>query len=182
MENFKSILFSIIILGVLSLGIYWAISTIQSGSEYDNSQEKYELIKKNENLEKEILELKSQISALESKVTEVKTVAEVKTPAIKTTETLVKTTTTLKHQDVINNLQKLIADNINLKEGSQGTRVGVVQTFLNIYNKTSNRVDNDYGATTKKDIMAFQKAEGLLSDGEAGPNTFRKMIDWLKKQ
>ncbi|KKT19097.1 MAG: hypothetical protein UW02_C0015G0001, partial [Candidatus Nomurabacteria bacterium GW2011_GWB1_43_7] len=43
------------------------------------------------------------------------------------------------------------------------------------------RVDNDYGAGTKTDVMNFQKAEGLSADGEAGPNTFLKMIDWLEE-
>ncbi|HBB54043.1 TPA: hypothetical protein DHS24_02780 [Candidatus Nomurabacteria bacterium] len=69
-----------------------------------------------------------------------------------------------------------------MKEKSQGTRVGTVQTFLNIYNNTSKLVDNDYGPGTKTDVMNFQKAEGITVDGEAGPGTFRKMIEWLKKQ
>ncbi|HYD90300.1 MAG TPA: peptidoglycan-binding domain-containing protein, partial [Flavobacterium sp.] len=83
---------------------------------------------------------------------------------------------------LINELQKLIDDNIFMKEKSSGTRVGTVQTFLNLYNNTSKRVDNDYGAGTKADVIKFQKAVGLTADGEAGPNTYRKMIEWLKKQ
>jgi peptidoglycan hydrolase-like protein with peptidoglycan-binding domain len=67
-----------------------------------------------------------------------------------------------------------------MKEKSQGTRVGTIQTFLNIYNNTSKKIDNDYGASTKADIIKFQKNEGLTADGGAGPSTFRKMIDWLK--
>lgn len=69
-----------------------------------------------------------------------------------------------------------------MKEKSQGTRVGTLQAFLNIYNNTSKKVDNDFGAGTKTDVINFQKAEKLLADGEAGPGTFQKMIDWLKKQ
>ncbi|PIZ53219.1 hypothetical protein COY25_03820 [Candidatus Uhrbacteria bacterium CG_4_10_14_0_2_um_filter_41_7] len=69
-----------------------------------------------------------------------------------------------------------------MKAKSSGTIVGVVQEFLNIYNKTSNRIDNDYGPGTQKAVTAFQKAQGITADGEAGPGTFRKMIDWLKKQ
>ena len=69
-----------------------------------------------------------------------------------------------------------------MKVGSKGTRVGTVQNFLNLYNKTSKRVDNDYGKTTKTDVIAFQKAVGLTQDGETGPTTYKKMIEWLKKQ
>ena len=69
-----------------------------------------------------------------------------------------------------------------MKLKSKGTRVGTVQEFLNIYNNTSKKVDNDYGAGTKTDVVNFQKKEGLTADGEAGPTTFVKMIDWLKKQ
>ncbi|MCE9548824.1 peptidoglycan-binding protein [Candidatus Nomurabacteria bacterium] len=69
-----------------------------------------------------------------------------------------------------------------MKEKSRGTRVGTVQTFLNIYNGTTKKVDNDYGAGTKADVIKFQKAVGLTADGEAGPSTFAKMIDWLETQ
>ncbi len=188
MENFKSIVISIIILGILACGIYWAISTIQSGGDYDNTQEKKELEQKNEELKTEIAQLKDEINELKSRAEIALEKEPATNPVVKNvvepakTTTPVKTTTTSKYQDLINNLQKLVNDNVTLKDGSQGTRVGVVQNFLNIYNKTSNRIDNDYGATTKKLVIAFQKAQGLTSDGEAGPGTFRKMIDWLKKQ
>ena len=69
-----------------------------------------------------------------------------------------------------------------MKEKSYGTRVGTIQTFLNIYNNTTKKVDNDYGAGTKTDVIKFQKAEKITADGEAGPSTFLKMIDWLKKR
>ncbi|PIR68691.1 hypothetical protein COU48_02755 [Candidatus Nomurabacteria bacterium CG10_big_fil_rev_8_21_14_0_10_03_31_7] len=69
-----------------------------------------------------------------------------------------------------------------MKLKSIGTRVGTVQNFLNVYNKTSNKIDNSYGASTQKAVASFQKTQGMTADGEAGPSTFSKMIDWLKKQ
>ncbi|MDE2031162.1 MAG: peptidoglycan-binding protein [Patescibacteria group bacterium] len=69
-----------------------------------------------------------------------------------------------------------------MKLKSTGSRVGTVQNFLNIYNNTSSKVDNDYGASTQKAVMAFQKDQGLSADGQAGSSTFAKMISWLKKQ
>ncbi|MDQ5953038.1 MAG: N-acetylmuramoyl-L-alanine amidase [Patescibacteria group bacterium] len=79
-------------------------------------------------------------------------------------------------------LQKLVNDNVLMKKGSRGTRVGTVQEFLNIYNGTDSKIDNDYGTTTENQIKVFQKAEGITADGEAGPGTYKKMIDWLNKQ
>ena len=87
-----------------------------------------------------------------------------------------------KYQTLIGELNKLISDNIFMKVGSRGTRVGTIQNFMNIYNKTSKKVDNDYGEGTKTDVANFQKAAGLPADGQAGPATYQKMIDWLKKQ
>lgn len=88
----------------------------------------------------------------------------------------------LKYPSLINEIQKLVDSNIYMKKGSRGTRVGTVQKFLNIYNGTSSKIDNDYGPGMETVIKKFQKDQGLTSDGEAGPNTFRKMVNWLKKE
>lgn len=83
--------------------------------------------------------------------------------------------------DLKNSLQKLIDDNVLMKKGSRGTRVGTVQEFLNIYNGTDSKIDNDYGATTENLVKDFQRKEGLTVDGQAGPGTYKKMIEWLDK-
>ena len=74
-----------------------------------------------------------------------------------------------------------IDDNINMKEGSRGTRVGTVQEFLNRYLDTETTVDNGYGPGTLSRVKTFQQAEGLSADGLAGPNTYQAMIDILLK-
>jgi peptidoglycan hydrolase-like protein with peptidoglycan-binding domain len=86
------------------------------------------------------------------------------------------------YSDLISRLQDLIDDVVLMKEGSRGTRVGTVQEFLNLYNDTTGGIDNDYGPGTKSKVAAFQKAEGLSADGQAGPNTYRAMIEWLNEQ
>lgn len=86
------------------------------------------------------------------------------------------------YSNLISKLEKLISDNVFMKKGSRGTRVGTVQEFLNIYNGTDSKIDNDYGATTESQIRNFQRSEGLTADGQAGPDTYRKMIEWLNKQ
>jgi peptidoglycan hydrolase-like protein with peptidoglycan-binding domain len=174
MENFKFILFSIIILTGMGLVGYWAVRTIEPGNTYMAKQKQIELEEKNQELQKEIEKLKSELLVLQPPVQE-KTIDET------ITETPIKTVPS-KYKSLIADLEKMVAENILMKEKSQGTRVGTLQTFLNIYNNTSKRVDNDFGAGTKTDVINFQKAEKLLADGEAGASTFQKMIDWLKKQ
>lgn len=178
MENFKFILFSILILALLGFAGYWAFSTIESGSTHVDTQKQKELEDKNEELEKEVADLKRQISLLELEKEEQEIVNNNVQEPVTTPTT--PTVTVSKYQSLINDLQKLVDDNIFLKSKSQGPAVGTVQKFLNIYNNTSNKIDNDYGPSTITAVKNFQKAQGLTSDGEAGVNTFKKMISWLK--
>jgi len=172
MDKLKFALLTIIVLALLGALGYWAITSLQSGSEYVKDEKIKQLEQENE-------DLKMQIAQLNDEINSPKPPAEDTTP----TETTVTTSpTNSKYQDLINKLQKLADDNVYFKEGSKGANVGTVQEFLNVYNNTSSRVDNDYGAGTAKLVSAFQKDSGLSADGQAGKNTFSKMIDWLKKQ
>ena len=182
-EDIKTTLFAILILGLLIFGGYWAFSNMESGSAHLYIQKIKILEEENNKLKEEVLALRGEISNLVSteepvviKEGEVEVITEEEKP-VEDNKNI-----NLKYQTMINELQKLVSDNIYMKKGSQGTRVGTIQKFLNIYNNTSNRVDNDYGASTETAIKNFQKAEGLISDGEAGVNTFKKMISWLEKQ
>ncbi len=85
------------------------------------------------------------------------------------------------HQALIAELQELVTDEIFMKVGSRGTRVGTVQNFLNVFNKTTGGIDNEFGPGTKNKIIAFQKAVKITADGEPGPATYQKMIDWLNE-
>lgn len=157
---------------------YWAFITIEPGDAHYYKEKQEELEQENKALAEEAAKLKSELSVLKSeqeKITE--PAPEPAKPAEKPTAA-----PAYKYQTLINELQKLITDNVFMKVGSRGTRVGTIQTFLNIYNKTNKKVDNDYGAGLKTDVANFQKAVGITADGETGPATYRKMIDWLKKQ
>lgn len=187
MENFKFILFSIFIIILIGLGGFWAFSTIESGSSHVDIQKQKELEDKNEELVKQVSELQRQISLLQSekdalleKEAEATVIDTQEPPVVGSTTETKPTTPVLKYQSLINDLQKLVDGNIFLKLKSQGPAVGTLQKVLNIYNNTSNKVDNDYGPSTVTAIKNFQKAQGLTSDGEAGPNTYKKMISWLK--
>src|SRR3989344_4300501 len=155
MKNFKSILFLVVVLVVIVILGYWAVVTIEPGSVSVERQKQEQLEQKNSELEEE---------ETTDKPSEITPIAP------------------LKYQNLTNDLQKLIDDNITMREKSAGSRVGTVQTFLNLYNNTSKKIDNDYGAGTKADVLNFQKAVKITADGEAGPGTFLKMIEWLKKQ
>ncbi|MFA6515028.1 MAG: peptidoglycan-binding protein [Candidatus Paceibacterota bacterium] len=184
MENIKFILSSIVIIGLLGASGYWAFSTIESGSTHVNNQKQKELENKNDELSKEIIQLKKDISLLqgekEFQAQKEKDIIEVKTPEPTTALPTTPKVVVSKNQTLINELQKLVDGNIYLKLKSQGPAVGTIQKFLNVYNKTSNKVDNDYGASTVTAVKNFQKAQGLTADGETGPNTYKKMITWLK--
>jgi len=172
MDKLKFALFSVVVLLMLGLIGYWAIATLQSGNEFAASQKIEQLQKENEDLKKEAENLTNELSALRPK-------EEPKTEEIKQEPVQ---PTVYKYQNLINELQKLIDDNVFMKLKSGGGRVGTLQKFLNIYNNTSNKVDNDYGASTERAVKSFQKEQGLNADGQAGPGTFSQMIDWLKKQ
>ncbi len=183
MDNVKFILVSIITLALLGLIGYWAVGTLQSGSEYKQDQKISQLEEENEELKEQLAMATEELSVFKAEVEPEAPVEEeevVATPQTPKSTTTVKTT--YKYQSLINELQELIDDNIYMKLKSKGSRVGTIQEFLNLYNKTSNRVDNDFGASTKTALIAFQKKVGLTADGEAGPSTYKKMIEWLKKQ
>ncbi len=171
MDKLKFILFSIVTLGLLGLLGYWSFVTLQSGTEYVKDQKIKQLEKENKDLKTEAQKQKDELNVLQSKLEQF-------TPSVKPEpEPIV-----YKYQSLMDELQKLAEDNVFLKQKSRGANVGTVQKFLNVYNNTSSEVDNDYGAGTAKEVAAFQKNSELNADGEAGRNTFNKMIDWLKKQ
>jgi murein L,D-transpeptidase YcbB/YkuD len=84
------------------------------------------------------------------------------------------------NQSLISDLQKLIDDNILMKKGSKGTRVGTIQEFLSVYG-ISISADNDYGDSTVNAVKKFQTDQKLSADGQTGNGTYKKMIEWLQK-
>ena len=175
MEKLKSTVFLVVVIVIIGFIGYWSITTMQSGSEHVTKEKIKQLEEENENLKKEIENLTYDLSVAESELERSILSAEEK-------EKTENKTTVLKYQGLIDKLQKLVNDRISMKLRSNGTRVGTLQEFLNIYNNTSSRVDNDYGPGTRKAVIAFQKSQKISADGEAGPATFRKMIAWLKTQ
>jgi murein L,D-transpeptidase YcbB/YkuD len=185
MEKLKFILFSIIVLVLLGLIGYWAISTLSSGTEFATSQKIQQLQKENNDLTKQVADLTEKLDTFSQSQPENPNLAtqDSASESVPVFSAPIPTKVTIyKNQSLIDDLQNLITNNVSMKLKSSGTRVGTVQKFLNIYNNTSNKIDNDYGLSTQKAIIAFQKDQGLNADGQVSSDTFSKMIDWLKKQ
>ncbi len=177
MENLKFWLLTLLIIGALGGLGYLAFSTIDSGSEHVNTEKINDLKKENDELKEQLLNLQTKLDKYEPQEEEI-----VNEPQAEDKEEVVAKPAIYKNAALIGELEQLIKDNIQMKLKSHGTRVGTVQNFLNLYNNASNKVDNDYGDSTKKAVAAFQKAVGIPSTGESGKATFQKMIDWLKQQ
>lgn len=182
MENFKFILFSIIVLGSLGFAGYWAFSTIESGSYHVNKEKQEQIVIENEELKKENSYLKKELSLLEDEKKELENNLSKKIETNRPLEEKPTKTEALKYQSTIDEIQKLVNGYVFLKEKSQGPSVGTIQKFLNIYNGTNNKIDNDFGPGTLSSVKEFQKDQKIDVDGEVGPGTMRKMIEWLKKQ
>ncbi|MEK7071637.1 MAG: bZIP transcription factor, partial [Patescibacteria group bacterium] len=119
MENFKVVMFSVITLLILLLGGYWAVATMEPGSTHVDKQKQKELEQANEELTKEVEKLKSELRLLQPTEEPDQIVPKEETP---------KPVISSKYQSLINDLQKLVDDNVFMKEKSRGTRVGTLQT------------------------------------------------------
>jgi len=166
METFKAYLLMVGFVGVLGFGGYWAATSLGEPTRIAET-----------NHIKVIAQ--TQVSTIQDR-TPVETQTPETTTPVETTTPKTTVEASGSHTKLIADLEKLITDNVLMKEGSRGTRVGSVQEFLNLYNNTSNGVDNDYGTGTKAKVLAFQKAVSLNADGQSGPDTYKKMIEWLK--
>lgn len=85
------------------------------------------------------------------------------------------------NNDLATQLQKLLDAKTVLKVGSKGPAVGYVQQFMNLYFKKNLKIDNDFGKTLETNVKTFQKAVGLPQTGQVGTQGLTKMIEWLNK-
>jgi murein L,D-transpeptidase YcbB/YkuD len=106
------------------------------------------------------------------------------TPATTTpTEAPAATTTGVpaKYADLAKRIQGLIDDQVQMKAGSSGTRVGTVQEFLNVYDPAGSVApNNNYGPATTTRTKKFQAEVGVPTSGYAGPKTYAAMLKWLE--
>lgn len=66
-----------------------------------------------------------------------------------------------------------------LRNGMTGADVEELQEYLNQLGYNCGKVDGDFGDNTEQGVREFQKAEGLVVDGEYGPKSHAAMKDAL---
>ncbi|MGN0982795.1 MAG: peptidoglycan-binding protein [Candidatus Limivicinus sp.] len=63
-----------------------------------------------------------------------------------------------------------------LKPGMEDTAVTTVQELLAARGCYAGGIDNQYGELTRQAVMEYQRNAGLLTDGEVGGETWRKLL------
>lgn len=72
--------------------------------------------------------------------------------------------------------ESVVYDMKTLRNGSRGTQVKVLQFLLNAKGYNAGNADGIFGGNTLKAVKAFQKAQGLSTDGVVGKNTWSKLL------
>ena len=67
-----------------------------------------------------------------------------------------------------------------LKKGSTGSEVGIIQNNLKMLGYDPLAIDCEFGDNTENSIKEFQIANGLVSDGIVGDDTWSKLISKIK--
>tara|TARA_B100001179_G_C18545948_1_gene383814 strand:- start:98 stop:637 length:540 start_codon:yes stop_codon:yes gene_type:complete len=179
MNELKYQITQFIFLALLGFGAYWALTHLDNGISYSRDQIVERDTTPSTPIESPIINtIPDDEEIVENPDTSTTTVDEEETQ----TPSQSSGTLTATEKELVSALERLISDQIYMKVGSRGTRVGTVQKFLDYYfpDKTVS-TDNDYGPGTKTLVEQFQAAEGLTADGQAGPNTYQKMIDVIKE-
>lgn len=172
MNELKYQITQIIFLILLGLGGYWALTSLDSGVSYTRDQIVEDV---------QVATVPDeQVNAVNNET--ILVVDETPSESNPESQPEPEKPTVSDHQDLIDSLQKLVDDNVSMDSGANGSRVGTVQKFLEIYfSDRTVSIDNDFGPTTKGLVKEFQQKELNGGDGRVGPNTLKAMIEYLKK-
>lgn len=184
MENVKFTITSLIIMLAIGAVGFLAYMALEKGDESGLKQQVRELkaqaIKKDNtitDLERRIAQLSVDLEGQQQEV-----VVEQKTETnVEVRQDIPVKVVTGGNAELLKALQALKTKNVVIEPGNSGPAVGTIQKFLNVYNKTSGGIDNDFGPGTRKKIEAFQAQEKISVDGGVGPGTLSAMISWLSK-
>jgi|GEM_PF-724334 len=180
MENFKFTLVSfVMVLVVAGIG-FLAYMALEKGDENGMRQQVRELKEQVADRDEQIVERDRQIAELETDLESAELLASQTPTEEETSKEPVKNPPATTGTGLLAELESLKAKGVVLEPGDSGAAVGTIQKFLNVYNKTSGGVDNDFGPGTRKKVEAFQVKEKMTPDGGVGPTTLSKMISWLK--
>ena len=76
------------------------------------------------------------------------------------------------------NTYTVCGNKTNLKNGSSGKLVYILQATLYCLGFDCKGIDSIFGANTQSAVKAYQQAKGLTVDGIAGKNTFAKLFGY----
>jgi len=172
MQSVKNFFLTILTALLVAILGWWAMTSLEPGDIHAERARYKALEQRNEELEKEVADLEEELAELQPPTLEPEEQG--------STEVSPPPPAPSQYANLISEIQELVDDKVTMKAGSKGTRVGTVQEFLNIYFKTSKKIDNDFGKSMETDIRNFQKAEGLPVTGQASTQTFTKMVEWLR--
>jgi hypothetical protein len=74
------------------------------------------------------------------------------------------------------NMVKVNATMEELKVGSKGNFVKMLQSLLNLYGCNCGTVDGDFGGLTDTAVKRYQSTHGLSPDGDVGTNTWGRLL------
>ena len=182
MNEFKFQIMSFFLIALLGVSVYWAFTTLDSGTTYTkenyvvaNEIETTPLISEtllDDNTEEDLGEVGSE--------QEVENGDESEGFEISTEEDTSSSGNNSTNASLIADINTLVDGGTIYQPGSNGDAVGTIQEFLDVYfTDVELTIDKDFGPTTTRYVKEFQEAELGGGDGRVGPNTFRKMIEIL---
>jgi murein L,D-transpeptidase YcbB/YkuD len=174
MKQFGFTLITILFLGLLGYGGYFAIASLKDPKIYvsDSGERIGDLHRvattTDDGAEKSIYELNLDLAEKTASTTE---------QVLAATSSTATPSTSL-----VGRLETLISKNIVLKRGSKGDDVGTIQMFMNEHYSKQSKIDNDFGPRLETDVKKFQAEHKISTTGQLGPQTQKKMLEIAKKQ
>ena len=180
MNELKYQITQILFLVLLGFGAYWAFTHLDDGITY--TRDEIVTVMENNQAPDEIINVieNENIVSNELEITSGESNQNIPVDTNSMNQGQIESSTNI-NQELVSSLERLQESNIILSSGSSGSRVGIVQEFLDVYFSDRDiTVDNDYGPTTTRLVREFQTTELTGGDGRVGPNTLRAMIQWLE--
>lgn len=167
MKQFGFTIATVVIIGLLGYGGYFALTSLKNPKTY-------------------IVTSTEKIGDLHklATTTDSDSVRRVHEAGVATTSAVtssVATSTPVADNSLQAQLQNLLDQKIILKKGSTGPAVGTIQTVMNAYFKKTLKIDNDFGKTLEADVKKFQTQNKITATGQVATKTIQTMIIWVQK-
>ncbi len=79
-------------------------------------------------------------------------------------------------------LNRTLTEPAFLKVGSRGPEVATLQSILKELGYDPGMADGVFGSKTREAVIAFQRDNGLIPDGVAGPQTFTALNQVIRRR